>query len=57
MKRFILEFETKNFDDFLRGLVGGTKCARKNFTVSSGVAAQDGLIAVHQEDIMTLTAA
>jgi len=42
---------------FFRGFAGGTKCARKNFTVSSGVAAQDGLIAVHQEDITTLIVA
>jgi len=42
---------------FFRGFAGGTKCARKNFTVSSDVVARDGLIAVHQEDITTLIVA
>lgn len=33
------------------------KCARKSFTVSFGAVVRDGHIAVHQEDITTLTAA
>lgn len=42
---------------FYRGLVGGTKFARKSFTVNFVVAARDGRIAEHQDDTTTLIAA